>query len=242
MRFGSIPVFLILLAAPLALTACSPKPGVRVESAPAMPIQMMPTALQEKVVQMVTLTPTFDLALGTPTPYVELPGVRPTPTPFSLSDWGTPVTSYSDRNAGFAFACPVDWNVSPPSEDDRKGSKAYIIALRSTSPVISRIHPDESPRMASVDITVSNDGKQYTLEEAVKLRKEEFAAMDTPWKVTSEGPWTLPSGINVVRFDLDSPIGPVRETVAVIDGRRVLFTGSESLELFDSIAMTLTLE
>ena len=242
MRFCVRIVFICFLA---VLAGCAQSVTVEQASSqlnPAMPEQIQPTAMPEKVVQLATMTPTFDLSRGTPTPFREQDGQRPTPTPFSLRDWGVPVTAYSDRTAGFAFECPSDWTVAPPAEDERTNGSYYTIVLRSSYPIESRVNPGEPPRMGVVDITVSNDGTQYTLDEAVQKRKDELGALGQPWKVTAEGSWTLPGGINVVRFDLETPIGPARETVAVVNGRRVLFTGTESLELFNSIAMSLVEE
>jgi hypothetical protein len=77
--------------------------------------------------------------------------------------------------------------------------------------------------------------QSMTLEEAVTQQGQ--SELGTP--ILARKDVTLANGLPAVILDLDSPIGPIRTLITILNGNVIYVSGYGDLENFETIALTL---
>jgi hypothetical protein len=94
------------------------------------------------------------------------------------------------------------------------------------------------PGASKMDILVNKNGAS-TLQEALELRKREFAGGDLEQKILSEEVWTLAGGLQAARLHVSSRFGESVEVISALKGNTILLGGVGDFTLLDAIARTL---
>lgn len=186
------------------------------------------------------LVPVSILANVANTP-VAVPTVEATPTT-SIAGLGK-TSTYQDSMVGFELDYPANWRINNVNDKNKQSSYVYSVTLISWTPSQD---PQNCFKCQSVfpaggtkiDIVVFNSGVT-TLNEAILLRKREFAQAGLGQKVLTAETWTLNKGLIAQRWLVESQSGQSAELIAAINKRTVILGGLGDYVLFDAVARTL---
>lgn len=186
-------------------------------------------------------------------PIVLIPATtsQPTPTPPPTAvattvatpvEQSAPATSsipYNLPEVGIALDYPDTWHVIDVSPEIRAQSSLYAIEFNAEQPEegAQQSVPENETKF---DLVIQKS-EATSAEEAATQRKEELAQDATGATVLAESTLTLPSGLEVVRLELEGRFGPALEFITAVNGHMVIISGLGNFKLIEAIANTLRL-
>lgn len=146
--------------------------------------------------------------------------------------------TYTDNFAGFSLDYPADWFLEASALAHAQESFAYSVSVASWDilhpPAPTDKDPDKlPPGGAKIDVNVMK--QSMTLEEAVTQQGQ--SELGTP--ILARKDVTLANGLPAVILDLDSPIGPIRTLITILNGNVIYVSGYGDLENYEAIALSL---
>lgn len=145
-------------------------------------------------------------------------------------------TTDSDPAVGFALDYPAAWNLTPISDQAKKGSIIYSVTIYSFPPRTSG--EGIPPGGTKMDIGVNKNGAKSP-QDALALRKQDIANGDLDQKILSEEPLTLAGGLQATRLHVTDRFGESFEVITALNGTTILLGGVGDSALLDAIAQTL---
>lgn len=145
--------------------------------------------------------------------------------------------TYRDDVLGFEFDYPSGWTLYDVKPEIKRNSLAYSVTLASWPPREGGgggVPAGET----KMDVTVMR-GDPTTLEEAVTERRRQMETQDVPETLLSEANWFMPSGLQAVRWQVESSFGQAAVVLTVINDQTVLASGFGDEAAFDAVARTL---
>ena len=174
----------------------------------------------------------------TSTPEPTEPPVQVEPSPTTESAPAVTMTTYTDDYAGFSLDYPANWFIESSALAHVQESIGYSISVASwdilNPPAPSGKDPNTLPEGGTkIDVSVLKE--PMTLEDAVTQQ----GRVENMSPILAREDVTLANGLAAVILDFESPIGPVRTLITVLNGNVIYISGYGNLEPFEAIALSL---
>lgn len=193
---------------------------------------------------MIPVTRTSATPTVAPTPVASTDSAADaTPVEQSNNEPMFDLATYTLPEVGIALDFPATWAVVDVSPEIRAQSSAYAItflAERAEEGAPQSVPENESENETKFDLVIMKNSVT-SAEEAATQRKEQLAQDPTSATVLSEAALTLPSGLEVIRLELEGRFGPALEYITAVSGHTVFISGLGNFESIEVIANTLRL-
>lgn len=195
-----------------------------------------PTAAPPIIMIPVTRTSATPTVAPTPVASTTIPADA-APVEQSDNDPLPDLVPYTLPEVGIALDYPATWTVVDVNPEIRAQSTAYAITFLA-EPAAEGAPQSISENETKFDLVVMKSNAT-SAEEAAIQRKDELAQDPTGATVLSESALTLPSGLDVVRLELEGRFGPAVDYITAINGHTIFISGLGDFAMIEAIANTL---
>ena len=218
------PLLLLFLA---LLSACGGVLEVERESTAEPEVTLAADTATEAAT---TSTATPAAATATPAP-TEAASATATPAAGDMA-------RFVDETAGVALRYPAGWSLLDVDPATKEESTVYAVSFFSWEPETAGQGgiPEGGTKF---DLVVMTGTPATSLEEAITARRAQMAEMEPPEEILDEERVRLDSGLEAVRWLVESRGEQALVYLTYVDGRVIMISGLGDFALVDAIARTL---